>query len=344
MLPLLRGVLTSLGCLLGMFLSGCEGAYLLRQGAGQVALLLDREPVTEVLRDPGLSPRHREKLELVAETKRFARASLELKDPGSYEHLCRLDRDALSWVVSACPEDSLKPHTWWFPLVGAVPYKGFFDATEARDEATRLARQGLVVHVRPVEAFSLLGWIPDPLYSPMLEATPERLVEIVIHELTHATVFLPGQPDFNEAIATFVGRKGARAFRASAGAGFFLPIEELDRMEDARDRHNARMRALVHDLEEIFHQPWTRTTRIQLAQEHLERTDRELGWRERHGKPLDVADASLFRTYESGEWRFEALLTESSGNLASFIRSIKDALAAGRDVNRLLESWRGPTP
>jgi predicted aminopeptidase len=35
------------------------------------------------------------------------------------------------------------------------------------------------------------------------------LADLVIHELTHATLFLKGQDQFNEELASFVGSRGA---------------------------------------------------------------------------------------------------------------------------------------
>jgi len=322
-------------------LSGCEWPYLLRQGSEQVALLVRRRPVAEVLGDPGLSIRRREQIERVAAVKRFARERLGLADPGSYEHLCHLERDALSWVVSACPDDSLEPHTWWFPLVGHVPYKGFFDPGEAREEAHRLEQLGLVPLVRPVEAFSLLGWMPDPLYSPMLDGPAERLVEVILHELTHATVFVPGRSDFNEALASFVGRQGARAFWMASMTG---PLAELDRQERERDRRTTVMRALVRDLESLFREPWNRPTRLSLARARLRRADAEMHPNENSGPPLDVADASLFRLYDPGPWDFESLLARENHDLRRFIRSIGQALARTEDVTHLLGTWQKPGP
>lgn len=325
-------------------LSGCEGAYLLRQGTEQVTMLARRTPVEEVLRDPGLPAHHRNQLERVAAAKRFARERLGLKDPGSYEHLCRLDREALSWVVSACPPDSLQPHTWWFPLVGAVPYKGYFDSREAHEEAQRLARQGLVPHVRPVEAFSLLGWLPDPLYSPMLDGAPERLVEIILHELTHATVYVPGRSDFNEAFATFVGREGARAFWAAGQAPGSIGLDAFDRRERERDRRTGLMRALVRDLDQVSREPWARDNRIQRMNARLRQAEADLGQPSGSATPLTVADVSLFRTYDSGAWRFEPLLTDSGGDLRVFIRWVDRTLAREKEVSRLLSSWQVASP
>ncbi|MBU6429549.1 MAG: aminopeptidase, partial [Cyanobacteria bacterium REEB65] len=164
--PILRG----LGILAMAFcLHGCWAGYVLRQGAAQVDLLLRQEPLDEAL--PKLPPHQAELARIARQAKRFAITEIGLKDSGSYETFVQLKRGALTYVVSAAYRDRLEPYLWHFPLVGAVPYKGFFDKSEAEAERDRLERRGLDTYLRGVEAFSLLGIVRDPLYSTMLHGT-----------------------------------------------------------------------------------------------------------------------------------------------------------------------------
>ena len=180
---------------------------------GQLGLLRSRTPIETILANPETPDDTRAGLELVLDARRFA-ASLGLEVDGQYTHYTEWPGDHLVTTVVATRQGELNPVGFWFPIVGNVPYKGFFESDKAEAEATRLRDEGYDVCVSPVRAYSTLGWFADPITGPMLRQGPERLVETVIHELVHATVFAKSQADFNESIATFIGEEGRVAFFA----------------------------------------------------------------------------------------------------------------------------------
>ena len=63
-----------------------------------------------------------------------------------------------------------------------------------------------------MQAYSTLGWFSDPLLSSMLSLSMPELVELLLHEITHRTLFIPSRGQLNEGFATHMGREGARLF------------------------------------------------------------------------------------------------------------------------------------
>jgi len=167
--------------------------------------------------DPRTPSDVKEKLRVVLAARQYAKDSLRLRTKDSFTTYSRLDHDTLVLLVSAAYRDTLKPYTWWFPIVGRVPYKGYFDFAAARREAKNLAADGFDVYVRPSDAFSTLGFFNDPLLNTTLKGDTLSLANTVIHELTHNTFYASGQAPFNESFAMFVGARGAAAFFRSRG-------------------------------------------------------------------------------------------------------------------------------
>lgn len=186
--------------------------YLWNAAAGQWQIICNRRPIVEVLEDPELDAETRKKLELVLEVQSFARDSLGLSTGDSYRYFSRIDRDAAAYNVIAAPALSLEAHSYWFPIVGTVPYLGFFSRDEAEEHARDLEEKGLDVLMQDVAGYSTLGWFDDPLLSSQLRYSEYGLVRLVIHEAVHATVWIPGSVRFNESLASFVEEEGARQF------------------------------------------------------------------------------------------------------------------------------------
>ena len=195
---------------------GCSPTYVLRAGWEEARILSVRRPILAIVHDTSLTKLTRDKLRLVLDVRDFAERDLGLRAGSSYETFAQLDRDTLALNVLAAPEFELRWKTWWFPIVGHVPYKGHFDLQAAFSEARKLEAEGYDVVVQPISAFSTLGWFPDPIMSTTLRLDSLALVNTIIHEITHNTFFLSGQADFNESFATFVGNRGAIAFFCDA--------------------------------------------------------------------------------------------------------------------------------
>ena len=68
----------------------------------------------------------------VADIRRFALEELGLRETANYTKYVDIDREYLAAVVSASAGDSFARHEWRFPIIGSVPYKGFFDLDDAR--------------------------------------------------------------------------------------------------------------------------------------------------------------------------------------------------------------------
>ena len=193
------------------------GRYLVRAGWEEGKILARRRPIVEVIADPSTSPSDRAALRLVLAARAFAADSLGLRAKASFTTYTRVSSDTLVLVLSGAYRDQLRAYTWWFPIVGDVPYKGFFDFPAAVRAAKDLRTEGFDAYVRPSPAFSTLGFFNDPVLSTSLGSDSNFLANTVIHELTHNTFYPAGQAVFNESFANFVGSRGAAAFFRSRG-------------------------------------------------------------------------------------------------------------------------------
>lgn len=186
--------------------------YGIQQGAGQISMIMQAKPVNEVLNDASFPDSLKQKLVLIAEIKKFTIDSLGINPSENYEAVFDQGKTATLLNISACEPYSLTPKEWTFPVLGTVPYKGFFDKKEAQKEILKLKADGYDVDVYSPSGWSTLGWFKDPILSNMLKRTDGSLANLIIHELTHGTLFVKDNVDFNENLANFIGDKGAEKF------------------------------------------------------------------------------------------------------------------------------------
>lgn len=188
--------------------------YGINQGIGQLKIVWNAKPIEEVMQEPAFPDSLKQKLVLIDEVRKFAIDSLGLKDTENYKTLYDQKGEELMWVVTACEPFALNPKMWDFPVVGSVPYKGYFDKEKARKERDELEKEGWDVSVRNPGGWSTLGWFKDPILSDMLKRSEGDLASLIIHEMVHATLWVKDSVDFNENIASFIGDTAAYNFLA----------------------------------------------------------------------------------------------------------------------------------
>ena len=350
---------------LALVLAGCQAGYLLKSAYSQADLLLRRVPIDEALRDPAVSAEHKRKLLLATEARLFAESALGLAKTKNYSSFVQLERPYVTYVVNASLKTQLTPHLWNYPLVGALPYKGFFDPDGAQKEAQSLERKGLDVHVRGVTAFSTLGWFKDPILSSMLNYEDHDLVNTIIHETVHATIYIKSEAQFNERLATFIGNKGTEAFYLKREGAQSATLEVM--RNDSHDEHvfgefiSAELKSLEawydqrKGLEIIADEREKRLAEIgerfsRIVRPHLKRKEAYAGF---ESAKLNNARLLNYRLYFEDLSEFESVF-ESYGRdfqrMLAFCKSLEKATdpqaalsAAAKQASRLAPTTP-PTP
>ena len=186
--------------------------YFWHLAKGQCKLILDCRPIPELIREESVTKEVVHKLEFVSDVKAYAFEVIGLTVSDNYS--CYVDTEGLPvlWNASASPPDRFEPYHWHFPIAGSVPYKGFFRRELATAERDSLQARGYDAIARPVAAYSTLGFFSDPVLGTMLQYPEDALADLIIHELTHSTIYVPDNTEFNESLATFVGNVGSLRF------------------------------------------------------------------------------------------------------------------------------------
>lgn len=197
---------------LSVCLSGCgKLLYLSQLGWHQSFISFHSVPVEQVLENEGVDPHVKEKIRFIQEVKRFGEEKLGLHRTRSYSKYFEIKGPVL-YVLTASEKDCLQFHYWSFPIIGKVTYKSYFTEGGVSKEKRSLEKKGYDTLVQQARAYSTLGWLKDPIFSSMLPWDEPTLASLILHEMTHTTVYFKGQTDLNEQIATFVGNQGAVDF------------------------------------------------------------------------------------------------------------------------------------
>ena len=306
-----------------------------RQAKGQLKIIFNTEPVTEILSNPDFPDSLRYKIDLIEEIKAFTVDSLGLRPSNSYEDYYDQKGEPVLWVITACEPYSLEARKWKFPIVGEFAYKGHFEKERALSEADELKTEGLDVRIGEVSAWSTLGYLNDPILSMMLDKSEGQLAALIIHELTHGTLFVKNDLEFNENLADFVGDHGARRFLR---ARFGEDSEEVKKYEyqlEFQLRFSDYMKKSTEELDSLY-----QTFRPEMASNIKDTLKYEMIYAIMHGAEsldstghfkyrgrgtINNAYFTAFKTYQARQTVFEdELRNKFNGNFTAYLAYLRE--------------------
>ncbi len=348
--------LTLQGTFLSALIFLLSGCYTLKSAYNQLTLLNSKESYQSALARADITEDQKRKLQLAQEVRDFAKQHLTLEPGGNYSEVVWLDRRYVSWTVSASDPWRLKPYEWSFPIVGNVPYLGFFKEKEAQEKEQELMRKGLDTYVRGVSAYSTLGWFEDPLLSSMLNYEDHVLAETLIHELVHTTIWIKNSTDFNERLASYLGRKGAEIFYIHKEGPDSATVKLIQ--DEAHDEKlfSSFMTAQLVELEKWYKsledhdrtqdKKSQRLRQIQIKfEKSIEPQMRSKAWSRFPKLELNNARLVIYRTYFQDFEPFENLWQNLEGDFQAFLSECKKLIKSknpDEDLQKRIQEFQTP--
>lgn len=330
--------LLSLGlCATTLLLPGC--AYIAKQARGQLELLVGRVPLETARATVDFTGPELELLDWVPRIKAFGEQKVGMSPTKNYTTI-NPGFSGVIWNVSAAAPDRFVSHRYHYPVVGALPYIGFWNKDDARAEVVRLQELGWETYMRRAGAYSTLGWFRDPLWRSMLQWDFERFANTVLHELAHSTLWLAGHGDFNESFASFLGDRATDELLQSLTdehPGFWQKHQD-DAVD--RDQYRRFMHRMVGRIQALYGAGLSRAE-VAVQRELLIEDARieyaSLTWRNegyaramRAGRNFNNARLRQFRVYNTGMDDFDRALKRFGGDLPAFVASASEELPRAR--------------
>ena len=167
----------------------------------------------------------------------------------------------------------------------------------------------------------------------MLTYPEDRLADLILHELTHSTVYVEKHTDFNESLATFVGRSGSLEFLAGySGFGADL-VEQVRRRREDEARFIRLIDGAITSLDSLYKSGLPRdsvlTQRERVFEQakesyiaqrgafHNDNFDGFLQWRVNNARLLS------YRRYHRNLGEFKKILLLKNGDLGAAMKVYK---------------------
>lgn len=297
---------------------GCSSVgYLFQAGKGQLSLFTHARPIPEVIKDEKTPPRIKTLLSEISTIKKYGEKQ-GLKPTSNYTDYVKLDRRAAVWVVSACEPLEFKSKEWKFPIVGSFPYLGWFDLEQAKSYAQDLSKEGLDVDLRGASAYSTLGWFKDPVLSTMIPDGQEALgdlVNVVLHESVHATLYINGQAYFNESVASFVADHLTLDYLRQSRGKDSIEETAFVQAEQNSKKIQQKLHEAYQQLNGIYHSNSSDLKKLEAKTKILTELKSELKFK----REINNATLIQYKTYNTGYEIFDQLIEACQGNWTKFM-------------------------
>jgi predicted aminopeptidase len=183
--------------------------YLAEQGTGQMSLLTRAKNNSDVLKDVTVSKKDKKKITQIKEYKTHFYKFWNKKETSIYSKTTILHDEAVTYLVIVSPHNKIEAKKECFPVMGCFPYLGFFKKESAKDYAKDQEKNGFVTYIRPVYAYSTLGYFTDTILSSFFYFDDYELAELIFHELFHTIFFVKDEVELNENLANYFGKEMA---------------------------------------------------------------------------------------------------------------------------------------
>lgn len=302
--------------------SGCTTASFIAQATyGQLAIMNRARPIVDVVRDEKTPESLRVLLKEVPRIKTYGELK-GLKPTPNYRDYVKLDREAVLWVVTASEKLKFQPKIWDFPIAGSFNSLGWFSKERAIEFGKDLrVDTGMDVDVRPARAFSTLNWFRDPIVSTMItddNSAMGELVNVVLHESVHATLYIQDQSYFNESLASFVADDLTGKYLRER---FGPQSPELNFYLEGEKKGLERERLLLdayQELDELYRAPMSDTEKLDRKADILDKLKADL----KTNRDLNNASLIQFRTYGTGLREFGLLFEACQKDWGNFWQAL----------------------
>lgn len=215
-----------------IFPSCAKFDYLYEQSLGQISLQSRARDNQELLKNVRIPSEQKEKIRKIQSLKKYFYSYWGKKETAIYSQTTMLQNKAVTYLVVASPFSEIKAEETCFPLMGCFPYLGFFNLASSKDFARKKEAEGFVTWVRPVYAYSTLGYFTDTILSSFFHYTDYELAELIFHELFHTIFFINNQVELNENLANYFAKEMLEEYFTKTNQIDYLHIQQKEELED----------------------------------------------------------------------------------------------------------------
>ena len=299
--------------------------YIFKQANKQVKILVKARKIERVkkLED-------HPKIELLKDVIKFCTENMGFEKTRSYRKIYLNGEKPVAYNIVICPELSLESLEWNFPVVGSFSYIGFFEKKDAEEFASGYDENNYDTSMRPVHAYSLLGYYPQVLFESQLGYADHTFTDVIIHEKVHETVFIKDNLELSESLACFFAKhaqleylarkygKDSKEYRSCIDY-----YDNADKIRQFRQDAYAKLKA-VYDTQDSEEQKKRKKQKIlEEIEREYEKMLKNIYGLERDVK-LNNADISGWYTYDKYRDNLKRELGFFKGDAKAMLKHYKD--------------------